>query len=42
MEDEFINDTSVLFIERKVAEKISLKEIMEDFKAEKHLQFMLW
>ncbi|KAJ9538686.1 hypothetical protein OSB04_031419 [Centaurea solstitialis] len=35
MEDEFLNDSLVLFIEREVAEKISLEEIMEDFKAAK-------
>ncbi|KAI3684136.1 hypothetical protein L6452_33355 [Arctium lappa] len=35
MEDEFLNDSLILFIEREIAEKISLEEIVEDFKAAK-------
>ena len=35
MDDEFLNDSLLLFIEREVAEKISLEEIVEDFKAAK-------
>ncbi|KAJ9544759.1 hypothetical protein OSB04_024466 [Centaurea solstitialis] len=35
MEDEFLNDSLLLFIEREVAEKISLDEIVDDFKAAK-------
>ncbi|KAL6491731.1 hypothetical protein OROGR_034096 [Orobanche gracilis] len=35
MEDEFLNDSLVLYIERELAEKITLDEIIEDFKAAK-------
>jgi len=35
MEDEFLNDSLVLFIEREVAENINLEEIVEDFKVAK-------
>ncbi|XP_024964307.1 uncharacterized protein LOC112504590 [Cynara cardunculus var. scolymus] len=35
MGDEFLNDSLLLFIEREVAEKISLEEIVEDFKVAK-------
>ncbi|XP_024994026.1 uncharacterized protein LOC112527554 [Cynara cardunculus var. scolymus] len=35
MNDEFLNDSLLLFIEREVAEKISLEEIDEDFKVTK-------
>ena len=32
MEDEFLNDSLVLYFEREVAEKISLETILEDFR----------
>ncbi|KAL6520635.1 hypothetical protein OROMI_032195 [Orobanche minor] len=35
MEDDFINDSMVLFIEREIAKKISLEKIVEDFKVAK-------
>ncbi|KAL6534454.1 hypothetical protein OROHE_013379 [Orobanche hederae] len=35
MEDEFLNDSLILHIERELAEKITLDEIIEDFKAAK-------
>ncbi|KAL6557316.1 hypothetical protein OROMI_017666 [Orobanche minor] len=35
MEDEFLNDSLVLYIERELAEKITLDEVIEDFKAAK-------
>ena len=34
MEDEYLNALLVLFIEREVTYKISLAEIVEDFKVE--------
>ncbi|KAL6526304.1 hypothetical protein OROMI_029944 [Orobanche minor] len=38
MEDEFLNDSLILYIERELAEKITLDEIIEDFKAVKDRQ----
>ncbi|KAL4589484.1 hypothetical protein LXL04_002391 [Taraxacum kok-saghyz] len=35
MEDEFLNDSLVLYFERELAEKISLETIVEDFKLAK-------
>ncbi|KAL6538095.1 hypothetical protein OROGR_012083 [Orobanche gracilis] len=35
IEDEFLNDSLILYIERELAEKITLDEIIEDFKAAK-------
>ncbi|KAJ9535339.1 hypothetical protein OSB04_un001550 [Centaurea solstitialis] len=35
MEDDFLNDSLVLFIEREIVEKISLENIVQDFKAAK-------
>ncbi|KAL6504652.1 hypothetical protein OROHE_023410 [Orobanche hederae] len=35
MEDDFLNDSMVLFIEREIAEKSSLEKIVEDFKVAK-------
>jgi len=41
MDDEFLNDSLLLFTEREVAEKISWEEIVEDFKAAKDRQVPL-
>ncbi|KAL6584400.1 hypothetical protein OROMI_003689 [Orobanche minor] len=35
MEDDFLNDSMVLFIEREITEKISLEKIVEEFKVAK-------
>ena len=36
MEDKFLNEAMILFIEKEVVKKISLQEIVKDFKAMKH------
>ncbi|KAJ9541568.1 hypothetical protein OSB04_028074 [Centaurea solstitialis] len=42
MEDEFLNDSLLLFIEREVAENKSLEEIVEDFKPNQLMKFCLY